>query len=137
MKKRKLIYTDASYYKDKTTIALYDKHINRGFVLKVNNKKFKIKSNYDSEMLAVIHAVIYVQKKNYKKYYILTDSKAVADSKTALKLKERFGVNISWLPREANEIADQLSRLKKNTSRENINLLRFVYELIVNNTNKR
>jgi len=57
---RRIIYVDASYIRDKSTISLYEKETCTGLVLKINNKDFEINNNAQAESLAIFHAILYV-----------------------------------------------------------------------------
>lgn len=120
---RKIIYVDASFSNDETTISLYEKETNTGLIIKVNNEEFAIANNTDSEALAVYHAILYIKRKDYKKSIILCDNENVVKKYANFEK----GIRVIWIPREINVIADTLSRLENNTKQEQINLLKYLF----------
>ena len=120
---RKIIYTDASFVNDNTTISLYDKETNAGIVIKVKNEEFHLDNNTDSEALAVFNAILYIKKQNYNKSIILCDNENV----TKKYANFEKGIRVIWIPREINVIADKLTKLENNTKQKQINLLKYLF----------
>lgn len=120
---RKIIYVDASFINDETTISLYEKETNAGLVIKVKNEEFNLANNTESEALAVFNAILYVKKKDYKKSIILCDNENVAKKYANFEK----GIRVIWIPREINVVADKLSKLDNNTKQEQINLLKYMF----------
>ena len=120
---RKIIYTDASYKDETSSISLYEKEIGTGIVIKVDNQDFTIENNTQAEALAVFNAILYIKKQDYKKSIILCDNENVA-KKYANYEK---GVRVIWVPREINVIADKLTKLENNTKEKEINLLKYLF----------
>ena len=125
--KRKIIYSDASYNEKSTTIALYDMSNNAGFITNVGNNEFNINNSYEAEYLAAVNAIFYCKRKNYGKCTILVDSEQLENNKKLNRFKK---IKISWIPREINKVADRLSKMKNNTSKEHRNILKFIFEIL-------
>jgi len=126
MSNRKIVYVDASCQNIVSSISLYEKEVNTGIVVKVDNKKFNIKNNNQVESLAVFNAILYIKKQGYCKALVLCDNESV------VKLYANYdkGVRVIWIPREINIIADKLTKLENNTKEKDINLLSYLFSKI-------
>ncbi len=130
---RKLIYVDASSKRDSEhsiyKIALYDKVRDKGIVLRL---KQQIPKNItEAEKFAIMYAVIYIIQRGNENYHILSDNQSAVDDAKIQKIVQHYRIGLSWIPREANLIADDLSRknIKKKKSK-NVNLLYFFMDMI-------
>ena len=130
---RKLIYVDAgSKKKGEQTIykiALYDKSKKRKILLKL--KKHYPKNIAEAEKFAIMYAILYSIKMGNKNYHILSDNQSAVDDLQIQKIVEHYKIGLSWIPREANLVADKLSRKKiKKENKKELNLLYFFINLI-------
>ena len=133
MKKRRIIYVDASTTKKKSKISLYDTKNKRKKVLELKS----VSNNNTAEKYAVLYAISYIKQNGYKNCHILSDNTSAVDNKKLLKLAYKNKITISWVPREANTIADKLSRSKVNQKTKEVNGLRFLYQLVFKKDKKK
>ena len=125
---RRLIYVDASGMEDNTLfkISLYDKEKNATHVLQLKD----IKHNTEAEQYAILYAILYVKKHNYKRCHILCDNQSAVSSKLIEFLSKDYNIGVSWIPREANIIADKISKLEPTLKEKEWNLLQLFVELV-------
>ena len=131
---RRIIYVDASFNNidSEAKISLYDKEINKLDTLLITN----ISNSNEAEKYAILNACIYIKKKNIenRKIHILNDNLTATKDKKILKICQYFEVNISWIPREINEIADKGSKLDINIKEEESNNLKLFYDILIKST---
>ena len=127
---RRLIYVDASGTHNNTSfkISLYDKENNLTSVLQLN----EIANNSEAEQYAIFQAIFYIKKNNYCRCHILCDNKSAVDSKIIQFLAKEYAIGISWIPREANIIADRIAKLEPTLKDTEWNLLKLFVELVKN-----
>lgn len=125
---RRLIYVDASGMNNNSTfkISLYDKGNNSTYILQLQD----IAHNNLAEQYAVFYAVLYVKKNNFKKCHILCDNQSAVQQEIIKRLSKKYAIGISWIPREANIIADKISKLEPTKKEEEWNLLKLFVDLI-------
>ena len=131
MADRKLIYVDASRVEDDEIvykIGLYDKSNNVS--LGVRLKEQEVSSIASAEKIAILYAFLYIIKKGIRNVHILSDNQSAVNSSKIKLLLRYYGVSASWIPREANLIADKLSKLDLAYNIENLNLLHMLNDLI-------
>ena len=129
---RKLIYVDASSKRDSEhsiyKIALYDKVRKKGTVLRL--KKQVPKNITEAEKFAIMYAIIYSIRMGNENYHILSDNQSAVDDPKIQKIVEHYKIGLSWIPREANMIADNLSKKKiKKQKKKVLNLLYFFMDM--------
>jgi len=130
-KSRRLIYVDASGVENNTIfkISLYDKDNNRTSVLKLD----EVENSSEAEQYAIFYALLYVKKHNYYGCHILCDNQSAVNSKVVQAFSKKYSVGISWIPREANVIADKVAKLEPTTKETEWNILKLFVELIKDN----
>ncbi|CAA6818868.1 MAG: Unknown protein [uncultured Sulfurovum sp.] len=129
-KSRRLIYVDASGIENNKIfkISLYDKDNNATFTLQLD----EIKNNSEAEQYAIFYAILYVKKYNYFECHILCDNQSAVNSKIIQFLSKEYAIGISWIPREANVIADKIAKLEPTLKETEWNLLKVFVELVKN-----
>ena len=130
---RRLIYVDASSKRSNEQsiykIALYDKLKDKGLVLRLKEKTPK--NITEAEKFAILYAVIYIIQRGDENYHILSDNQSAVNDAKIQKIVEHYKIGLSWIPREANAIADNLSRKKiKKRKKRDVNLLYFFMDII-------
>ena len=125
---RRLIYVDASGIEDNTIfkISLYDKENNLTSILELD----EIGNSSEAEQYAILNAIFYIKKHNYFRCHILCDNQSAVNSKMIQFLSKEYHIGISWIPREANIIADKISKLEPTLKETEWNLLKMFVELI-------
>ncbi len=129
-KRRRLIYVDASGNSEEFKISMYDPEKNATHILQLKD----VKNSHEAEQYAICYAVLYVKKHAYKKCHILCDNQSAANSKVTKKLSQIYSIGISWIPREANMVADKISKLEPTLKDKDWNILKLFVDLIVNFT---
>ena len=132
MADRKLIYVDASRVQDSNgtvyKIGLYDKSNNVSLGLRL--KEEEVSNVAGAEKIAILYAFLYIIQKDIQNAHILSDNQpAVSDSKFQLLLKH-YSISVSWIPREANMVADRLTKLDIAYKQEDVNLIHMLNDLI-------
>jgi hypothetical protein len=127
---RRLIYVDASGRENNSIfkISLYDKENNATHTLQLKD----IKHNTLAEQYAIYYAILYIKKHDFKKCHILCDNQSAVNSDITKVLSKQYSIGISWIPREANIIADKISKLEPTQKEEEWNLLELFVNLIMN-----
>lgn len=120
-KVRRLIYVDASGMENNSIfkISLYDKEKNATHVLQLEN----IKHNNEAEQYAIFYAVLYIKRHNYDRCHILCDNQGAVKNQLIESLSKEYNIGISWIPREANIVADKISKLEPTLKEKEWNLL--------------
>ena len=131
---RRIIYVDASYNHEtkESKISLYDKEIGKLDTLTLN----KPSNSGEAEKAAVLYACIYKIKKdlNNQKIHILNDNTSAVNDKNILIICKYFNVNVSWIPREVNIIADKGTKLETNINQEESRIVEMLYDILVDDT---
>jgi hypothetical protein len=125
---RRLIYVDASGIDNNSVfkISLYDKSKKTFRILELKN----MQNNTEAEQYAIFYAIFYIKKYNYERCHILCDNESAVNSKIVQFLSKDYNIGISWIPREANLIADKISRLEPTLNEYEWNLLELFIELV-------
>jgi len=124
--KREIIYVDAgSINSDNFRICLY--HMNNGGIqiMELEN----VKNNNQAEKYAIYYALLYIKKNGYEHCMILSDNKSAIEDKILLSLSKDLNIQLSWIPREINQIADENCKLSPNIDSYEFNMLSFFIEL--------
>ena len=135
MSDRKLIYVDASRNTQENQevvykIGMYDKSKNVSLGLRL--KEDEVKDINDAEKIAILYAFLYIKQKGIENAHILSDNRGVVNKKKIPLLLKHYGISSSWIPREANIIADKLTKLDIAHKNENVNLIHLIDDLIEN-----
>jgi len=125
--KRRLIYVDASGTNNQYQLSIYDSERKIGTTLLLKN----VDNINDGEQYAIYYAFLYIKRNGYDKCYILCDNKNAVDSITTERLSKDYKVGVSWIPREANIIADKLSKKEAKTKVIEENTLDLFVDLIM------
>ncbi len=127
---RRLIYVDASGMENNSIfkISLYDKENNATHTLQLKD----IEHNTLAEEYAIYYAVLYIKKHNFKKCHILCDNQSAVNNEISKTLSKKYAIGISWIPREANIVADKISKLEPTKKEEEWNLLKLFVDLVMN-----
>lgn len=126
MKKRRIIYVDASTANEESKISLYDTGNNATYILDLVD----IKSNNIAEMYAVLYAISYVIKNDLKQCHILCDNLAAAQSNKLQDLAKDNNISVSWIPREINVVADKITKLDATQKDKEWKILNLLYQLV-------
>ncbi len=130
---RRIIYVDASFNNEtsEAKISLYDKEISKLDTLLISNAS----NSGEAERYAILYACLYVKKKNItdRKIHILNDNYNATKNEKILNICKYVGANLSWIPREINEIADKGSKLDVNIKEEESSTLEFFYDIMIKN----
>ena len=127
---RRLIYVDASGVENNTIfqISLYDKDNNATSILKLD----EVENSSEAEQYAIFYALLYIKKYNYVGCHILCDNQSAVNSKIVQILSKEYSIGVSWIPREANVIADKIAKLEPTVKESEWNILKLFVELIKN-----
>lgn len=131
MKKRRIIYVDASTINQESKISVYDTGNNLTHVLDL----IDITNNNIAEKYAVLNAILYIVKSNIKNAHILTDNLAASQDKYIAELLKDENISISWIPREINIIADKIAKLDATQKEKDWNILNFFYKNVMKKNN--
>jgi len=128
---RRIIYVDASYNHEtkESKISLYDKEINKLDTLILTRPN----NSGEAEKFSILYACLYTKKKGLdgQKIHILNDNFGATTDRKILEICKYFGVNVSWIPREINIIADNGTKLEANIKIEDSNILEVFYDLLI------
>ena len=129
-KKRKLLYIDTFSDKKKSTykISIFEQYKNAIYTLELKN----VYKQKEANLYAIYYAILYIKKHEYKNYHILCDNKKAVNSEIIQRMIERYDIGLSWIPREANVIADKIATLEPTLEEKEWNLLKIFVELIEN-----
>lgn len=133
MTTRKLIYVDASGMDNNTIfkISLYDPYQNATLTLQLRDS---VINSTEAEKYAIYYAIYYTQKYKYNNIHILCDNQSAVNSEDLKRITKRYKIGLSWIPREANVIADKVSKLDPNQKEVQLNILEFIIDLNASNT---
>jgi len=125
---RKLIYVDASGMDNNSVfkISLYDPNKNATYTLKLREN---VINSTEAEMYAIYYAIYHIKKYNYINAHILCDNKSSVSNKDIIKITTNYKIGISWIPREANIIADKISKMEPTQKETQLNILEFIIAL--------
>jgi len=126
VKKRRILYVDATVMDDITKISLYDIENNLTNILEL----IDIKDNNKAEQYAVLYATLYAIKHNYANCHILTDNKQASQNKNLMEFCKEERVSVSWIPREINAIADKITKLEPTVKAKEWYILDTIYKMI-------
>ena len=126
MKKRRIIYVDASTINSESKVSIYDTENNLTHTLDLIN----ISNNNLAEKYAVLNAILYIVKNNFTNAHILSDNLAATQDKKVVELAKEEGISISWIPREINVIADKITKLEATQKEKDWNILNCFYRNI-------
>lgn len=126
MKKRRIIYVDASTINSESKVSIYDRENNLTHTLDLIN----ISNNNLAEKYAVLNAILYIVKNNFTNAHILSDNLAATQDKKVVELAKEEGISISWIPREINVIADKMTKLEATQKEKDWNILNCFYRNI-------
>jgi len=110
-----------------TKISLYDTENNLTNILELLN----VKSNNTAEQYAILYAILYAVKNNYSNCHVLSDNLSATQNTKILEFAKSKGVSISWIPREINDIADKITKLKPTVKVKEWYILDTFYNLII------
>jgi len=127
---RRLIYVDASGMENNSIfkISLYDRESNATHTLQLKD----IEQNTLAEQYAIYYAILYIKKHDFKKSHILCDNQSAVSYDIIKMLSKKYSIGISWIPREANIVADKISKLEPTRKEEEWNLLKLFVDLVEN-----
>lgn len=119
---RKIIYVDASGSDNnkKFKISLYDKLKHAIYIMDLG----ELDNSSLAEKYAIFYAIFYIQKHQYNNCMILSDNKSAVTDKIIMALSNDLKINISWIPREINEIADKVSKMDPTLKDIDLNILK-------------
>ena len=124
--KREIIYVDAgSINSDNFRICLYHMNNDDIHIMELEN----IENNNDAEKYAIYYALLYVKKNNYSQCMILSDNQSAIQDKILLALSKDLHIQLSWIPREINKIADKNCKLPPTLDSGEFNILHIFIEL--------
>ena len=124
--KREIIYVDAgSTNSDNFRICLY--HINNDDIHIMELED--IENNSEAEKYAIYYALLYIKKNNYNNCMILSDNQSAIKDKTLLALSKDLHIQLSWIPREINTIADANCKRLPTLDSSELNMLTLFVEL--------
>jgi ribonuclease HI len=126
MKKRRILYVDATITGNITKISLYDSENNLTNILEL----IEIKDNNIAELYAVLYAILYVIKNNLSNCHILSDNSQAVQNKEIIKLCKSNKIGLSWIPREINVVADRVVKLEPTVKIKEWYILNFFYEIL-------
>ena len=132
MKKRRIIYVDASTINSESKVSIYDTENNLTHTLDLIN----ISNNNLAEKYAVLNAILYIVKNNFTNAHILSDNLAATQDKKVVELAKEEGISISWIPREINVIADKITKLEATQKEKDWNILNCFYRNIFKKVSK-
>lgn len=127
--KRRLIYVDASGFEDNTKykISMFDPDKNATHILEL----IDIDDNNMAEGFAVFYAIFYIKKHNYSNCHILSDNTSAVNDKYIIALAQKYKIGISWIPREANIVADKVAKLDPTLKEKDWNILKLFIDLVL------
>lgn len=126
MNKRKIIYVDASFHKNNknNAIGLYD--VCRGYSISLNVNHLNTSS--ECELYAIYYAFYYIIKFGYKNCHVLSDSLQSANNKLVRKMFLSYNIGLSWIPREINTIADDLSKSEPVNRVDELSIVNLLFD---------
>jgi len=129
VKKRRLIYVDASGKDDNTQfkISMYDPEKNATQILALKD----INNSSVAEKYAIFYAIFYIKKHNLKHTHILCDNQSAVNDKDIQRLSKNYKIGISWIPREVNIVADKIAKLEPTLKEKDWNILKLFSDLVM------
>ena len=127
MKKRRILYTDATVNDNMTKITLYDTNNNLTNILEL----LDIKDNNVAELYGVLYAILYVIKHNYSNCHILSDNLSTTQNKKLLEFAKSKKISLTWIPREINVVADKIAKLEPTVKIKEWYILDAFYNLLL------
>ncbi|MEA1953520.1 MAG: hypothetical protein U9O24_03960 [Campylobacterota bacterium] len=126
--KRRLIYVDASGEENNTKfkISIFDPEKNATHTLQL----LDVDNNNEAEKFAIFYAVFYIKKHAYTNCHILCDNQSAVNDVIIEKIAKKYFIGVSWIPREANQIADKISKLEPTLKEKEWNLLELFIDLV-------
>ena len=88
-----------------------------------------IENNSEAEKYAIYYALLYIKKNNYSHCMILSDNQSAIQDKTLLAFSKDLHIQLSWIPREINKIADENCKLLPTLESGEFNILNLFIEL--------
>lgn len=123
---RHIIYVDAgSTNSENFRISLYDTRNNATRIMEL----FDIKNNSEAEKYAVFYAILYIYKNHYAHCMVLCDNKSAVNDKVINALSKEYNININWIPREINRVADKVCKLDSTLKMSDFYILDFFVKL--------
>jgi len=125
---RRLIYVDASGEEKNTKfkISIFDPDSNATHTLQLKD----IINNTEAEKFAIFYAIFYIKKHAYCNCHILCDNQSAVNDNTIVYISNKYNIGVSWIPREANNIADKISKLEPTLHEKEWNLLELFIDLV-------
>jgi ribonuclease HI len=119
--KRRVIYVDITGEENNTQfkLGLYDPEVNRVEILQLK----EMSHNTEAEKYAIFYAMLYIKKHDLSNTIVLCDNKSAVNDKMVQSLAQFLKINISWIPREINTVADKVCKLETNLKDIDWNLL--------------
>jgi hypothetical protein len=125
-KKREIIYVDAgSINSENFRISLYHMNSNTIHIMELKNRK----NNSEAEKYAIYYAIFYIKKYGYTNCMILSDNQSAVQDKIILSLLKELKIQLSWIPREINQTADENCKLPPTLANSEFNMLHLFIEL--------
>lgn len=125
-KNKRVIYTDATKSnKNKYKVAIYDPTINLTHILLLKD----VKDINEAEKYGILFALYYINEKQLNGTIILSDSQNSVNNKILRKLASHMNSKISWIPREINQIADKVVKLKPTQKEKVWNSLKLFHDI--------
>jgi len=126
-KKKNIIYVDASSFNGRFKIGLYDKNRKRKHTLKLGKA---IKHIHIAEQYAILYGLMYIQKRNTtKKYILMNDCESAVSDDALMNLSIRINTRLLWIPREINK-ADKIAKSKVNKKKKVWHGLHFLMSVL-------
>ena len=123
--KREIIYIDAGKNGNNFKISIYHLNSNKSHILELQD----IKDSNQAEKYAAYYAILYIKRYEYKNCIILSDSKATLQDKILLSILKDLHIQISWIPREINQIADKNCKQASTLDKCEFNVLKLFVDL--------
>jgi hypothetical protein len=130
--KRRVIYVDITGEENNTQfkLGLYDPEVNRVEILQLK----EMSHNTEAEKYAIFYAMLYIKKHDLSNTIVLCDNKSAVNDKMVQSLAQFLKINISWIPREINTVADKVCKLETNLKDIDWNLLELFLSLYKHNS---
>ena len=125
---RRLIYVDASGEENNTKfkISIFDPDKTATHTLQL----LDVENNNEAEKFAIFYAIFYIKKHAYENCHILCDNQSAVNDINIQKISTKYNIGVSWIPREANLVADKISKLKPTLKENEWNLLELFIDLV-------
>lgn len=121
-KTRYIIYVDASGAENNTEfkISLYDRQTNATFILALGEN---VQDSTRAELYAIVYAIMYTNKHKIPNVMILCDNTSAVRNPNVQNIARLFNIELLWIPREINEVADRISKLEPTQKDKELYLL--------------